>query len=207
MGALKIPGYREAVADENLWRDAAFLLTGQRVAGMFCDALTPRHLLRLTIARNAFAVGGVVGPLDVLGFLWEVHRGKFRGRLAQFCFARCHRRLDFETAVNGIKAYLSGAMSDSPAVTGGNSVTYVSLTALIVHALASNYGWKEDRILDLPMTRVWQYLRCIQKQHDPDVILCNPSDTVRARALERRNRAMQRLQGYHSRKETRCPAE
>lgn len=86
-----------------------------------------------------------------------------------------------ETAIDHIRA----AFADTPAGSGTAGQPLASHFAYITHNLATHYHWAEAYILhELPLNRLWQYLRLIEKANDPDHIPDNPSDIARGEIFQ-----------------------
>ena len=92
--------------------------------------------------------------------------------------------LPFERAVRAISRYLDRMLIDKPVSTenGNFAAPDTSFAAGIIHALASEYGWSQDDVLDVPMPRLFQYLRLIQREHNPKLARFNP---IRARLTKK----------------------
>ena len=97
--------------------------------------------------------------------------------------------MNFGEACAKIESIIADSFADTlggkPA--GQNDASYYSWIAAIVDTLASEYGWSEEQILNIPLTRVWQYLRIIKLRtsvkNEP---MFNRSDKVRGAWLAAR---------------------
>src|SRR5690606_19106203 len=65
-----VPGYVEAVSQENLDRDAAFFGLTENVAGYELVQMNMSHRLVLRLARNPLLSGGTPSPIDLAQFHW-----------------------------------------------------------------------------------------------------------------------------------------
>lgn len=72
-----------------------------------------------------------------------------------------------------IREYLDAAMNDAPASQVGAAKEDAPATcfaASLVHAIASEYGWPLDQILDAPLACIYGLLRKIATKYDPKAI-------------------------------------
>jgi len=184
----QLPGYKSAGARadrlEDYWRDYAFLgLYEQlRIAGgrrVQVRQLTLRMFVQLCAYHSPFMVGGVVGPEHVAQILWRLSdeyetrktdpdaRKKYLATIAD---------LPFKSSVRAIKRFVDRMFADRPpsSMSSNGAKSDTSFAASIVHALAKTYGWNDEEILDLAMPRIFQYLRKIRRDADPDLPYFNP---------------------------------
>lgn len=84
--------------------------------------------------------------------------------------------------------HVQNAFADLPEQTVSSSTglnpnpSVAAHTAAIVHGIAKNYHWPEEYIIrELPLVRLWQYLRLIDRGNDPEAPVCNPSDGEKGR--------------------------
>lgn len=170
-----IPGLRDAVEREEFHRNTAFLGVTELIYGVEVKPLTLAHLCRLQCVGSPFLCGGEPSAEDVAVFLWAVSTGyKTRAPIKRYFFARGLRKLAFVEAVKGIQGYLDEAFLDGPnGGSAGYSPSYWSGFASIVGALASEFHWSEQQIMDMPLKRVWQYLRIAQKRNNPKASFSN----------------------------------
>lgn len=186
-----IPGYRDAVERENAVRDASFVQDGNEVlCGLSVRAMTARHVALLDMAGSPFVCGGAPAPGRVAQFLWVVSKEFMAGDTAvrDAFVARC-KSLPFLDSTRQIEQYVEDAFQDAPpGKRAGERIPLVSWVADLVDILASEYGWAEPEILNLPLKRAFQYVRCIQRRHNPKATFFNPSDKVRGEWLKEQNR-------------------
>jgi hypothetical protein len=179
-----VPEYRAAYDRQNLARDSAFFLDHEIIAGIRVRPFSARHFTLLETAGSPFLCGGHPDAADVALFLWVVcfifQPGNKRERDK---FVRSCRKVRYSVAVPQIDEYISDAIYDAP---GGNTVPFkpgpVSWLATFVDLIAREYHWPEEIILDMPLKRFFQYLRCIRRHYDPDCVFINPI-TDRAQRL------------------------
>lgn len=183
-----IPGYREAVEREQLTRAAAFLDGPATYSGIEFSELTLRRLLLLAVSGNPFICGGQVSPGDAGQLLWICSPECTPDPRKRDKFIRRISRIDSGILLAGIREYLDAMLADLPGGSGQMAAQPTHWAAGVVHAIASAYGWTDECIMDLPVRRLWQYLRCIRRQSDPKAVFANPSDRVRAQWLNERNK-------------------
>ncbi|MBM3758407.1 MAG: hypothetical protein FJW38_31095 [Acidobacteria bacterium] len=187
-----IPGYGDAVESERMARVASFLRAPDAIGGIAIEPLSVRHILILELAGNAFVCGGHLLPADVVQFLWVCSpHFKPGDNAARDALVKRAGLLPFDDTAKSILARISAAFADMPATREHNGTTesYWHWAASLVDVLASQYGWSEQSILDLPMSRAFQYLRIIRKRTEPDLPLFNPmSDKVKSDWLAEQNR-------------------
>lgn len=193
MPVIVIPGLREAVERETETRLNGFLLVPKRLCGVEVDDIAPIHFYELELCGNPLVCGGTVKPEDVAQFVWclSVARRTPPGRkdrgnwkeARQQAAGRLVGSAAYFDSIRDCEAVVEAAMMDAP---GGKSsgVPHACWLAALVDRIASEYGWTEAAILYTPLNRLWQYLRCITKRHDPMAVLFNPSDAVKREYLK-----------------------
>jgi len=169
--------------------------------------------LRLCRSPFLVATGSPAQPQDVANFLWllspdyvpgvnPVERQEHARRCRRIFFPRSQPRWlrfgwmcrdveaanarrfkNFSAIVTAIEDFVENTMADGVCAGGATGASYYSDAAGICGLLAREYGWSEEAVLDLPLTRIWQYLNEIKRSHGAKVSLNNPSDHVRARWL------------------------
>lgn len=183
-----IEGYREAVAAEQSARDGVFLGLPAWICGVPVREMTLSDFAILDAINSPFASGGEPSPDEVVRFLWFMSTGYDAGNAkARDQFIAETARLIYAEAVEAITEYLRETFQDAPG--GGNSeqAQNASWLAYTVDTLASEYGWREADILALPLKRAFQYLKVIRQRRDPEAIMFNPSDRVKADWLTKQN--------------------
>jgi len=180
----QIPGLREAIEQEQTIRDASFLELPERVCGFDVPPLTLRHVLALEAVGSPLVCGGRPMPHDFAAFLVLLTR--VRG-FARWNMLRRLGLVTYDDAFVDVTGFIAEAMQDSPGGAGvGESVSYYSFGASLVDCLAREYGWSESSILDMPLKRLFQYLKVIARRNG-DQTLFNPSDKVRGQWLAKVN--------------------
>lgn len=183
-----IPGYREALEQEELQRNAAFLGVTELICGVEVLPLTLTHLCRLQCVGSPFTCGGVPVPSDAAVLLWAVSPGYApKAWFRRYLFTRGIRKIAFIDAVTGINAYMADSFIDAPCGKEGFTPSYWSGFASIIGLLSSEFGWSEREILGMPVKRVWQYVRIAEKRNNPKAWFPNRSHQVRAKWLEEMN--------------------
>ncbi len=181
----EIPGYTRAGvrADrlEDYWRDFAFLgLTETiRVPGgrtVEIQQLTLRMFIQLCAIRSPFMVGGKIMPEHVVQVLWRLSPEYGSNQDARKAFVSAMADLPFLSTIRALQRYFDRMLADKPPTSSRRSDSHpdTSFAASVIHALAKTYGWTDDAILDLPMPRIFQYLRKIRRDNDPDMAYFNP---------------------------------
>lgn len=174
-----IPGYAEAVAQEQSNRNLAFLGYPLPLCGMTIRQMTPRHVILLQECGNRFFAGGWPTFEDVGMFLWflsphyqpgEEHAKAFYRNIAK-------RAREENAMIEEITAYLVKVFQDAPASSGIQGKQYTASAAALVDVLAREYGWSDEEVLDKPLGRLYQYFREIQYRHNPKAPRFNRSDS------------------------------
>jgi hypothetical protein len=178
--ASDIPGLREAIKRENDCRDASFLDLTTDICGVPIRQMTPRDLLILDGIGNPLMAGGLPSPAELAEFLWLLSpRYVFGSSLRRFMFGLSIRRLNYLEAVKACWRYIEETFQDSPGSSGVSAMPYAGWCAYLVNTIAINYGWNDDATLNMPLKKLFQYLKCIRRHHDPHAPMHNPSDKVK----------------------------
>ncbi len=183
-----IPGLTRAVArakaiEEN-WRERAFLPVGEDICGLEVRQLTLRHLRILFSIRSPFLVGRTPTLHDIERFLWIVSPQFNTRSLGKGDFARSIAHLCYPRVCRAINRYLDRALLDRPASSSGGTPIAVSIDAFMVDLIASTYHWPEEKILDAPVARLYQYIRLIRIAKNPKTPqISRLSDRVRQRKV------------------------
>jgi hypothetical protein len=180
----QIPGLSAAIEHEQLVRNAAFLSLSESLCGFDVNPLTLRHVLTLESIGSPFVTGGRPLPHDLAAFLLII---KPATGWARWQMLRRLSQLPAASVTSAIAEFIGEAFQDSPGGTGVESISYYSFGARIVDELARSYGWREAEILDMPLKRVFQYLKVIAHRNG-NAPLFNPSDKVRGQWLLEVNR-------------------
>lgn len=156
--------------------------------GIRLPPMRVRHLATLEGISSPFLVGNSEPSYADLYAALIIWAEQELWRVGWFRWKRFVRKINAHIDDIGPKfaEALALEFEDAP-MSGQNKrsrVRYWSTVASIMDALASEYGWTPNVIMDLPLRVVWQLQRCIIKRHCPDAILGNPSDSIRARMVE-----------------------
>ena len=183
-----IPGFREAVNEETQNRELAFFSSPLPVAGVSVRHYSARHHLLLIGCDNHFLTGGIIRSEDIAMFLWFVSPEYVAGnqKLRSRFIRRNVRGLPYAETKRAIETYLS--LQDWPASTPGGKKhrDHVASVAFIVDRLALEYGWSDEMILEMPLARVFQYLRIMTMRADPKALMFSPSDRLISKHLQAR---------------------
>lgn len=181
MNRAAIPGLAEAVQQEAHRRVASFTPETKRVAGVNLLPLTPGKLAVLE-SIGCPVVAGVEfpEPEDVAIFLWFLCEDFKVDAKAQAKFIKRICAVDYFVALTECQTWFKEQFADCPSAPKNDTRnSYVSWIASLVDCVASEYGWSEEQILEVPLVRLMQYVRAIQMRHDPSRPMFNPSDKIK----------------------------
>lgn len=165
---------------EDRARCVAFLDTTFLVCGEELRPLTARDLLQLDMTGNTF-VGYDAGlrkeAQNVQELIWLLHQDNparsilpptgLRARLKHWRIMRRINRLDSEQAFEEVREFMRTQLQDSPArcrptkAESSSKPIGASFIASIVMRVALDTGWRENEIIDIPLSRVFQYIKLI----------------------------------------------
>lgn len=193
-GFVEIPGFREAVKREQRVRRQAWTSAHSLICGVRVRALTLRDLETLEEMGNGFFapwrfdteleylahcaqlvwwLSSVRKPGPDAG-LWRTHRCLVARR-------RLNARLAAEPArlANETRAFLEEQFFDAPKGHSGMPTTPAAAgAAYLIDAIAAGgYGLDPETVLDLPLPRLWQLVRMVQRRVFGQP-LTNPSDKL-----------------------------
>lgn len=179
-----IPGLAQAERDFQALQIEGFLGVEAPIAEVDVLPFTPRMFLELDYAGNDCLLGvRDPNPIHVEQFLWRISERFDRSasdpkkpgspRRAVIAALASHPYIE---TVDQIHAYVKTAWTSEPmpfVVRTGkkrraapkSAGTWVSS---IVDAIASEYGWTEAEILDLPFRRLFQYVNRILERAIPE---------------------------------------
>jgi len=184
-----IPGLREAEAKYRDEQTEAFA----GVEPDICEIVavlpfTPQMFIELSGAENAFLAQKVIKPVDVAQFLWRVSTGFDRtDKAKRQAFNQYVSLLPFDQAVDETLDYVNRAWATMPLWPGGGAATPSAgiWPSRIVDIFASEYGWTEEYILNLPFRRLWQYAnRVLERKNEKYVQRCPEALRLRAEWLK-----------------------
>jgi hypothetical protein len=180
----QIPGLAEAIEKEQHVRDTSFLELPESVCGFDVKPLTLRHVLTLGAVGSPFMRGGHPMPHDIGAFLIVV--ADWKG-FKRWCCLRKLGRVAFRDAVESVDSFVKESFQDAPASGAAESVSYYSFAASIVDVFGREYGWSEAETLDVPLKRLFQYLKAIARRNG-ETVFFNPSDRVRGQWMDTVNK-------------------
>jgi hypothetical protein len=177
---------RKAREVDDAIRQIAFLDVPEQINGVTVKQFTLRHLTILFQIRSPFVFGTVRDFGDIGTFLWVVsphyldssHEEADRTRQRYQAELVLHPR--FNRFYREIPRYLKRAFWDAPATIGGGKEIGVCYPAWIIHKLG---GYKDDdALMDKPLARLFQYVKCIDAKANPLMPQFNPMrDKVNSR--------------------------
>lgn len=175
MNLSDIPGFTEEVSGGRFIRNAAFLDLRENICGVQVLPVSLLHLVTLETIGSPFIMGGPVTPVDVATFLWIVSpdyspkarfkRWRFLHRVGKLKVAPPDPLPeDFSPALHTLRTliaaigdYLRESESDLPAAAGPSRPNHKSVATILIDLLASQYGWREQDILRMPLKRILAY--------------------------------------------------
>jgi hypothetical protein len=181
---------------EDYWRDFAFLgLTEELNIGghkIEVQLLTLRMFIQLEAVRSPFLVGGKgIGPEDIAILLWRlspIYETRKQNKNARKKFMRSIAKLPFQLALRACDRYLDRMLIDHPPAMGKKTGRKIdtSFAATVIHQIASAYGWSDELILDLPIPRIFQYMRKIHRANNDELAYFNPiRDKMKKRIMSK----------------------
>jgi hypothetical protein len=167
-----LPGEKEAAEEFSREQVLAFAGIEPDISGISVRPFTPRMFVDLEIGKNALFGHGPLTPQSVAVFLWRISFAYERGnqeKRTQFLSFVAY--LPWEETVEECLAYVSRAWLATPDWPSGTGPKSAGVwPARLVHMFASEYGWGEDYILDLPFRRLWQYANRVLEAHSPKYV-------------------------------------
>jgi hypothetical protein len=201
-----IKGWREAVEQEQVARDAAFLALPENIGPFEVMPMTLRHLLKLKAIRSPFITNGTPeSGHDIFRFLWVLspdQSPKAKRRLLKKCRIYtvpakprfhmnmamkiyeegCTRTMNaMRDVVGQIRRYLDETFSDVPPNSTGKGTSYYSDGAGLCGTLAREYGWSREAIMSLQIKEIIQYMAEIREARGG--LMFNPSQRLISRWL------------------------
>ena len=134
---------------------------------------------------------------DVLIFLWIVSPDFEADPEQSKAFYKEHGKLDLPTYANAISDYLGSMFQMMPAKASGDGGGSASSdwVASLVDLIASEYGWREDEILRIPLPRLFQYVRRItQRLNGSPISFSKESDRLQAEFMRKANEVQEEEQ-------------
>lgn len=177
--------YVAAIEKEQAIRDSAFISDFDVIGKIKVSALTPKLFTILTLMKSPLVLGGQLTSESILSFLWVIKIKSPDENQTSF-FETVILKEEFETIMRDIGNYFEDAFQDAPLVSApvDNTIPYYSSMTTIVDYLASEYGWKEEDILNMPYKRLFQYIKLLMKKHNPEKVLFNKSDSIKSEMIQ-----------------------
>ena len=197
----ELPEFRAAVADEWLQRTLSFHSLIETVEGFQLLPMTLRHYSALRLAGSPFLPPfATPGPEAIAQFLWALSPSR---RLRWLFLRRC-RKFARESPrsillrirlVKKLRDFVEVTMADRPPRTVSDGIPepeYYCDECSIVSAIARDRGWSELEIMEMPLRRIFQYLKEIREHNalraGVPPMLCNRSEEVADKYLGEINR-------------------
>jgi len=136
--------------------------------------------------------GGDDARIPVLRFLWVISPGFSPDPEAAEMFVRKNRNIDPTPYPSLIRKYLDEAFRYSPprreTKTASGKATPKEWVSSIVDLIASEYSWTEQAILDLPITRLFLYVKRIRVRNGSnETDFSSEADRLQAEFMRRAN--------------------
>lgn len=170
-----VPGLAEHLAKKRYQtaaeREAAFLGKTHTVCGVKLRAMTVLDFTLLSHINSPILNNGNPTLQDVFMFMWILRKkpGRWFRSIRAWCFGRWCGRLNPEKAALDCLEYVERMFADIPASPAGEaSEPNSSLIASWCHVIMSSYSqYTEQMVLDMPLPKLWQYLRNIKQDKNP----------------------------------------
>jgi hypothetical protein len=200
-----IPGLAAKVAKasrlEQERRENAYLSDVRRICGHDVRLMNARHWIMLDAAGVPFLAANVMGPIEVAIFLWVLSPAWKPGKCPERDeFLKRVAKVKLGPARKQIAEYVDETFMDGGGSRGSSSKAppATSFAAALVDLVASEYGWREGEILDMPLVRLFQYLRRIDMRTNPKAAVINPlSDRARRLAVKAHLAKLSKKGGNH----------
>lgn len=167
----ELEGYREAAKEafekQQGIRERSLIGEMESVGGFNLRFISLRTYAALRWMQNSFVTSGVVPTLeDACFFVW-IHCAEYKdaGGFFRTLRNRYYRRR-IGKRMNALKMHEIEAWTyeqfqdfDKGESSGPSAPPSTAETAWIPEALAKEYGWDDQMILDMPIARITQYLR------------------------------------------------
>ena len=189
-----IPGLREAVEQETLVRDAAFLVETENVGGFTLRPMTLEDYLALRMVKSPLLRFGVPTPQELTDFICFLSPGfdpgdiGFRRAIQKRCqqfippqMPLLHTRQAMQRwkqeseqclsrtkqMLEAIYGYVEETFMDClPSSTNISNPDYFGDGAAVIGQLAREYGWTPRVILKLKLKQIFQFMREIDRFHN-----------------------------------------
>jgi len=166
----------------------AFLESIKLIGGFEVSPLTLRRFLYLEVRKSPF-LGGSDKPLskeDVVSFLWAMAPEFELSDKKRDKFKRKHffKFLFWQKIAVEMGSYILKMIEEEQVPTAqaeSSSSLSSNWVAKLVDGAASQYGWTEDQILDLPLSRCMAYMKAMAARlsGEPQAEFSSNADEVR----------------------------
>ena len=171
----EVPGLAEYIARKRYQtaaeRESAFLGKTHIVCGIKLRAMTVLDFTILSHTNNALLSNGNPTLKELFLFLWMLRKKEARWfrSIRAWNFGRRCGRLNPQRAAIECLAYVDRMFADIPASPRGSSSEPVScVVASWCHCILSTYAsMTEEKVLQMPLPKLWQYLRNIKQDRNP----------------------------------------
>jgi hypothetical protein len=175
------PAYRRAkewgIAIEERARAAPFRELKETICGIPVVPLTLRIIRRLKEARSPFLVGGHVTPGALVAFIWAVSPDYKLGTTAPDALIEQVRALPFTRVRREIRRMVFYAWMDRPPVSrknGSSAPPAVAFEVAMIHHIAKAYHWDGEKIRNIDLRVLHQFLTMIRIDGDSKAVTFNP---------------------------------
>lgn len=208
MNLQDIPGYREAVQEEQELRTRVLLGIGEELCGIEVRPFALRDFLHLQAINSPLVRGGFISRMDCLRFFvlqaasyrlpGEGWLERWRLKRRNNKVIRALRRFTTEDMIEAIQDFLDKAFMDAPASSLKSSASasspIASGGAAIVDAIARAYPFGLQEILSLELAFIFQLmrLRFVAEGGSRAAIINRRSSRVVGEYLRRKNMAAKR---------------
>lgn len=184
-----IPGLREAVENETISRDAAFLGLVESINGFDVLPMTLRHYVTLRSVGSPVINGNIPNPIELFTFIW-ILSPKFQAVdcEAKTALYKSLRKLDIPGIAKTIvsaRNYWCDTMMDAQRSSRGGGMFYYSDACALCAMFGREYGWSMETTMALPMKCVLQFQKEIKQSRGG--LVGNPSDIIKGRYLDEIN--------------------
>jgi hypothetical protein len=197
--------YREAVYRESAIREVSFLSIDLDICGVEVKQFTPKHFIFLDFLQSPFTTGkDTITIEDVIQFLWIVSKDYVdNSPQKKEEFSKKLLDKDLNKLVEEIDQYITDAFADRPPKMDmpkgkETQIPFFAWVCSYIDLLASEYGWLDDNVMNMPIARIFQYAKAIEARKSymagtKPCLMNNMSDNVKVqiRALLKQKNEME----------------
>lgn len=164
--------------------DEVLLPYPELVGGIWVEPITIERLLLLEAVEHPVLRGGDLTRNDVLNFFWICSPDFVAGNPKK---AKKYFRKFWRVDLNRVGEELGDHLkAEFEASTGSDSPPPANWIITLIDALASEYGWAEDRILALPLRRAFAYAHAMMsRKGSKEIPIAKHADKVRHEYLHK----------------------